>query len=195
MLRKVEIILCVAVAVAVLLRMALVSGSTSFLITMLMTLTFVYFYLGFLLFTGVSFKGMFRKASYEGIAGSRIAGAVFSGFALATVCVGVLFKLLSWPGSAIDLAVGLVLCAVILVISFMKIGGKYSGYYKPLVVRMLIACVLSAGLLSMPQKAYLEFMQRDNPAYVRAVEEMWKDPTNATLMKRVREEQKIMHHH
>ena len=195
MLRKAEIILCAAVAVAVLLRMALVSGSTSFLVSMLMTLAFVYFYFGFLLFTGISFKEMFRRASYEKIAGMRIVGAILSGFALSIVCVAVLFKLLSWPGDTFDLALGLVSCAIVLVTCFMKMNGRHAGYYKPLAARMIIACALCACLLAVPRKAYLEFMQRDNPAYVKAVEEVWKDPTNASLLQRAREEQKNMHHH
>ena len=195
MLRKVEAIFCVALLVALILRMSLVSGSSMALVIILMSLAFVYFYFGFLLFTGVTFKTMFKKVAYHGIAGLRIIGAMFSGFALSIACVGLLFKLLSWPGAALDLVAGLVSCSVILLISFIKRNGKYAAYYKPIVMRMIIATSLCFFLLILPGKVFLEFMQRDNPGYVKALEAMWKDPGNENLKNRVREEQKTMHHH
>jgi hypothetical protein len=60
---------------------------------------------------------------------------------------------------------------------------------------MIIATSLCAFLLILPSRIFLEFMQRDNHGYVKALEAVWKDPGNETLKNRVREEQKTMHHH
>ncbi len=194
-MKKVERFLVMLAFIGIIARLLLASGSSLTIVMSLMGLTFLYMYFGFALFNDIRLRDVLKKESYRGIATMRLAGAVLAGLALSMACVGILFKIQSWPGAVFNLGISMALCLTILAVCFTKIKGKYRQYYKRITTRLTIAVMFCALLLAIPRKNYLEFMQRDNPAFIKAEEALWNDPSNKELEKKVYEEQRNMNHH
>ena len=194
-MKKVERFLVMLALIGIIARLLLANGSSLAIVISLMGLSFLYMYFGFALFNDIRFRDISKKVSYGGVATMHIVGAILAGLALSMACIGILFKIQSWPGAVFNLRISLALCVVILVMSFPKLNGKYKQYYKRITVRLTMAAVLCVFLLVGPRKGYLEFMQRDNPAFIKAEEALWDHPDSIALQRQVTEEQRNMNHH
>jgi hypothetical protein len=194
-MKKIERFLIMLSLIGIIARMMLAGGSSLTLLLSLMSLSLLYMYFGFALFNDIRLRDIFKKASYKGLTTIHIVGAILAGLALSMACVGILFKVQSWPGATFDLGVSLSLCSIIIVISYSKIKGPHRQYYKRITSRLVVATVISAFLLVIPRKGYLEFMQRDNPAFIKVQEAQWDHPDSVALQQRVREEHNKMNHH
>ena len=114
-MKKIEISIFCILAIGLILQVIQIPGSSIFYILGWGLLSLFYFYLSFGYFNKVSLRRLFKRKSYAGIWYKEILLAIMSGIALSILCIGCLFKLQFWPGADLNLLVGLVLTALLLI--------------------------------------------------------------------------------
>lgn len=107
-----------------LMLMSVHAGTTIFAYSIL-ALSLMYFFWGFAFFNSIPLRNIFKRSAYASLPRYHVAGGIFTGIALFFACMGILFKLLWWPGALIELAGGIAFCFIILFISFIKKTAKY----------------------------------------------------------------------
>jgi hypothetical protein len=144
---KLEKILLIIASVALILKLLSIPGMSLFLVISLLGLAMLYFYFGFALFNQIEFKNIFKKASYQKIKNTRILGAIGVGSALSIICIGSLFKILHWLGSALYIYVGLSLAFVLMIISLIKFNKSKDDYYKTILIRLIPFSLFGVAIL------------------------------------------------
>ncbi len=172
----------------VILKFYFIASGNLFTVIGLMSLCWLYFYLSFALLNGIRLRTVFKKATYSGIPKWHIIGAIMCGGALGFGCLGILFKLESWPNPDINLLLGLVSGLVVTVISLMKLAGKHKIFYNRVLSRVVATTLLCLLFMMLPNGFFLKVFHRNNPAFIEALEQSEKDPTNQKLKDKVHEE-------
>lgn len=144
---KLEKILLIIAAVALILKLLSIPGMSLFLVISLLGLAMLYFYFGFALFNQIEFNNIFKKASYQKIKNIRILGAIGVGSALSIICIGSLFKIQHWLGSALYIYVGLSLAFVLMIISLIKFNKSKDEYYKTILIRLIPFSLFGVAIL------------------------------------------------
>ena len=144
-MKKSELLFGLMALLALALRFFALNGGPQLMIIALSGLALLYFYLGFALLNHIPFRKLFRKESYRAISGMRIFGAVAAGTALSQVVIGILFKLLRWPGAHEMLLIGLVGLSLVFVVAGIRYLQSRAAFYSSLFLRLAVfGCV---GLL------------------------------------------------
>lgn len=162
------------------------SGSLLMTITCWTLLSCLYFYLGVALFNNIGFRRMFKKDSYKNISSNRIAGAAGAGVTISILIIGIMFKVMNWPGSMIMLFGGLVAILPIIVFSLIKLlnkDTKKDGFYKGILYRTTIYLIISLIMISIPYKTWLEWRYPDNPEFVEISIKYHENPENKEIEK------------
>lgn len=144
-------------------------GYSIMLIISLLTIATLYFPLGFYFLCDKKIKTQNLPLS------------IFGGMALAMVPVGVLFKIMYWPGSFVDLVAGAVFSIVIFLVAYIK--GKNSSadlkkYYDQLVLRAAILTSLACLFLVIPSEGLIRFQYRQDPELARVKANYYLHPEN-----------------
>jgi hypothetical protein len=187
-MRKAEIIIIALCIVSVILNFMLVPGGVLFTLITLLALSTLYFYLGFALFNGIRLRKIFKKESYAGINALRIVGCIGTGMALSLLVIGLLFKLLAWPGSFINLLAGLFFVTVVLIISIIKFIMTKSSFYKLIIIRCAIFFIIGFIFINLRPYAIMDYKYKDFPAYLKAFKAHEADPMNPELQQKLEEE-------
>jgi len=108
-------------------------------------LMFFYNFFAFAFFNNIRLKNIFTGKSYQGISVLRIIGSIVSGWGLAALCVGILFKIMHWPGANSMLLSGFITIIVVLAIVLIKFFRSKNDFYKMVLLR--IAIIGGFGLL------------------------------------------------
>lgn len=149
-------------------------------------LSCLYFYLGAALFNNIGFRSMFKKDSYKNISSNRIAGAAASGATISILIIGIMFKVMNWPGSMIMLYAGLIAILPIIVFSLIKLLNnsiKKDNFYKGILYRTAIYLVISLIMIVIPYKKWLEWRYPDNPEFVEISIKYHENPENKEIEK------------
>lgn len=146
-------------------------------------ISWLYMLCSFALLNGIRLRNAFKKDSYEGISVWAIIGAAGAGFSLSAVSIGVLFKIMRWPGADINIYTGLTFSAIILLTALVRIAMKKTFAYKGIVIRAFSWIAVGAFFASISYRDIDKFIYRDNPAFVKVCEELEKDPYNDSLLK------------
>lgn len=188
-MKKAELILGAITLIALVLNLFLTPYSGVLTVLSLSALSAMYMYFSFALFNGVRLRHIFKKASYKEIPAMRIVGAVLTGFALAATIMGLLFKIQYWPGANVNLAVGVIGLAIVLIVGAIKYSMTKSKYYTGIFKRIAVYGGLGLILLILPRHTWLEFKYRNHPGYVEAFKKAMADPDNQELWDKVDQEQ------
>ena len=96
--------------------------SSLLLVLSIMFLSSFYLVLSFALFNKIRLREILKDDSYKATNSKNIIISVFSGFSFSIVLIGILFKLLLWPGGQIQLTVGIVslMFSVLIVFTLIK---------------------------------------------------------------------------
>ncbi|PZR19316.1 MAG: hypothetical protein DI539_14440 [Flavobacterium psychrophilum] len=187
-----ERILLLFAVIGIILSLIPIPGGNMLTILALGLLAMLYFYFGFAFFNGIRTRDMFKKSSYAGIKGVRIPGAIFTGMLLSVAVVGILFKVMMWPGASFMLLVGIVPFFVLTLTTILKYSGNKDGYYKRIFVRTIVFGSVSLLLYLLPANTILKIKYRCCPEYVNAVTAASQDPENEALQQKAREEEEKM---
>ena len=183
-----EKILVVGIVLALILKFNQYEGSDLLLLWSLTILAGIYYPLGFLLFNQIRLRNIFKKSSYRDVSSGQIVVAVVAGLGLANVCIGVLFKLLVFPGSHNLIIAGLVIMMISMVVAVIRIR-KYDDRNAPMISRRLvIAGVLGLVALLIPHLTIVKFQYRNYPRYIEAYERADANPKDKTLQKEKQKE-------
>jgi hypothetical protein len=171
-------------------RLLFIAGGAVMLVFAILVLSIVYLFFGFALFNRLELSTIFRKSAYAAIPSVRIVGAIVAGCAVTLACLGILFALMLWEGYTAILTVSSTLCLGSIVISMVLRRGENDPFFRRILARTLPATAICLLLLFTPRIAYLKVMYRNHPAYIEALEQLRKDPSNQHLRDKVEEEWK-----
>ena len=186
-MKKVEIVLVLLVLIMIpSYFLDYIPGSLLFLPFII--LSCLYFYFGFILFTGVPLKKMFKKDSYKGISTGKILGAISAGIIVSIIVLGILFSIMNWPFSGENLLIGLIFLMVITTISLFKYLKQPNLYYKKILFRSITYSLVSVLFLYvLPSHFFVSLKYREYPEYVNTVKQLHKDPDNMELKQKEEE--------
>lgn len=187
-MQKTEILLAFFALTGFILSLMLIPGSAIMSILSLSLLSMLYFYFGFALFNGISLRDIFKKQSYNGISGIRIAGAIGTGFALSVIVIGLLFKTRYWPGASAMLITGLPCLLIIIILAGIRYMFGKDLYYSRILKRTLPFAGLGLLFMFITYADLAAIKYRNHPEYVNALRESEKYPDSLELWNRAEAE-------
>ncbi len=107
-MKKAELILIAITIVGCILHLLNIGGGSFFTTIFSLILSLLYFPLGIFLFNDVKLSRIGKKESYNGLNVFKQVSFVLIGMALQVLVLGILFKVMFWPGANIMSVMGLV---------------------------------------------------------------------------------------
>ncbi|HCW06493.1 MAG TPA: hypothetical protein DGG95_03900 [Cytophagales bacterium] len=189
-MKLIERIILLVFFLAILLKAGLFRGTRASLEISTLLLSMLYFYFGFALFNGIGFRAMFKKSSYAGVSVGKISGAIALGLALSSVLIGILFKLMFWPGANEMIMIGGTgLLIILLVASVVMVIKKKSldSFYKGIFLRGSVALIFALVFFFTSQKSLIRFFHRDNPTFAELMIKAMGNPQDEELQRQLEE--------
>jgi NADH:ubiquinone oxidoreductase subunit 6 (subunit J) len=112
--------------------------------------------------------------------------SIVTGIFLSYCLMGILFKFQFYNGGQFIISVGAITSIIILgVICYMggKAAEELKTYYKNMVLRTSIICILSIILYFTPTHSLYKIFHRDNPERVRLYMQTYDNPDNKDYQK------------
>ena len=191
-MKKAEITLLVLAFIGILFTFLHYPGSGVITILSFSSLSVMYMYFGFALFNNIRLRSIFKKASYTGISRRRIIGGIGAGAALSLSAIGMMFKFQSFPGTLIQLGIGLLALIIVAIISLVKNRKSTDAYYPNILKRVISFAIVCTFLIVVPHKMWLTMKYPGYPEFVNAILEAEEDPDNQALWDKVAEEEDKM---
>jgi hypothetical protein len=191
-MKKTELIAGIIAVLSIILQALLLPGGNVLTVLSLSVLAILYFYCGLLLFNDIRLRAAFKKISYAGISTSRKIGSIGTGFALATIVIGILFKIQYWPGANVMLMDGFAMLVIVCIVAGFKYPKNKSEYYNRIFKRAAIFGGFGLLLMIVPPYSWSQLKYRNHPAYRDALKNSGEDPTNQSLWDKVKEEKEKM---
>lgn len=168
------------------LNVSLVPGGAILTVFSFALLSCFYFYFGFAFLNGIRLRHTFKKSSWKGISTLRILSAIFSGFAISSSLIGLLYYFLFWPGAKVMLLSGLFFMGITLIVGSIK--NNKTIFYKRILTRIIVFTAVTFIFYLIPKERLLEFKYRNHPSYVEAMKNVWKNPYDIEARKQLDEE-------
>jgi len=118
-------------------------GGNIALVLSLMLLSLFYFAASYFLYNPTQMV-VVDGYSYKQTSTKKALLAVITGMSMPVALIGLLFRLMHWPGAAVMLLVGLVTIAPIAILNLVLFLNRKDEFYQPLAIRTLIVAILSA---------------------------------------------------
>ncbi|UGS19788.1 hypothetical protein [Flavobacterium cyclinae] len=153
-------------------------GAGPLMIISLLGLAFCYFPFGFYFFSDKNFKTQ------------NIGISIVFGWMLSISIIGILFKLMFWPGAAPMLIVGATtsfILAGVAVILFAKSTDLLKNYYKNLLIRTVVFLVLSVGCLILPNSVIINHYYSTQPELKELYLRQQENPQDESIQKEIEE--------
>lgn len=151
------------------LKMFNIPGYSILLILSLLIISLLYFPFAFYFFSDKSLKTQ------------NIFLSIFGGMILAIIPIGVLFKLMFWPGADISLIGGITLTAIFLILTYFmykKSSTDLNTYYKNYLTRILFWLVISIIFYSISKKQLLQIQHSNDPKLLELKINAYENPDN-----------------
>jgi len=165
-MKKIEKILALLTPLGLVMKFLFIPGYSLLLIFPLMFLELIYFIFGFVLFNNISLTGIFKKASYVDITPLKMLGSIVLGWSLSLVISGIIFKIQSYNGGALQLISGLTTTLIILIVALIKRPKTKSQFYNAVFSRIIIIGGLGLILLFTPSILFHKINYHDDPEYL-----------------------------
>lgn len=178
----------ILVAIAVLgliVSLSLWPGGNIALVLSLSLLSLIYFVFGFALFNDIRLKNIFKSAAYKNSNALQIVAGVFTGIAMSTAVIGLLFVALRWPGGNVILLQGMIAAGIITLIAAIKYSSKNNKMYLLILRRVLPVFLLSLLLYFFSTQIFIKFKYREYPEFVQAYERAEENPHDTKLWEEV----------
>jgi hypothetical protein len=176
-MRIVEIILIILFGLSLLWFYAFVVGADEILMIVLTLLSLLYFGFGFLLFSNVGLRAMF-KGGFAGVSAATFLMAAATGLALSIVTIGILFKLLLMPGANEMLTIGCTFAGVLFVTNVVLYISSRTRASMICVTRLGPFLLIGIVLLLTSGLALVKVRYRSYPLYIDAYTKYSSDPRN-----------------
>ena len=146
-----------------------IPGHSLLLIVSLGILSFLYFPLAFYFYSDKTFKQR------------NVVLSVLGGMVLSIIPMGILFKLLTWPGYHVQLGTALVLTPILLVnVLFLsrKANEDTKTYYKNYMTRIIFWFTMCVAFHFISTVTLIKIKYRDDPELVRLKLQSFENPDN-----------------
>lgn len=151
-------------------------GGNILLILSLMFLTIIYFPFAFYFFSGKTFKNQ------------NFAVSIIFGWLLSIVLIGIMFKLMFWPGNQIMILGGCVTAPFLLIAAFILFRNAREDlktYYKNLLIRTTVLTIVIFVILVIPIKALIQFQSNGDQERARLMLLHYTTPENEFYKKQL----------
>lgn len=165
-------------------------GGNLLLILTFLFLSLIYFFLGFALFNGIRFRRLFKSESYKNISSLRILAALAAGFSLSITVIGILFKVMFWPGSYVNMIFGLICLTIITIVLIVKKYNSQSDFGNKILKRSALYGGIAFCLLFIPNSRIAEVKYRNDPKYANLLINVMNNPNNEEFQLELEEEQR-----
>lgn len=155
--------------------MMLWPGGTIMILTSLMSLSCLYFFLGFSFLNNIRLRNILKKESYSDLSTLRIIGAIVAGVNLSVLLIGLLFRLMRWPGATFMLFVTFLPSLIILGVAIIKQINTSQRSYLKVITRTGFFLAFAAVLYFQPM-VLQKIRYKDYPKLIKAMEEYDKNP-------------------
>lgn len=171
---RTEKTLAVVFVVAVLLMLFHVPGEGIITVISLSTLSMLYF------------PGAFYFFSDKDIKRQNLGLSIVSGLLLSLIPLGILFKIMHWPGGEMYLLLGSVSAPIILAFVYIlktKAADELTTYYKNMVQRTSVLAVLALTFYLIPSETLIKINYWDDPELARLKTLHYTNPENEEYKK------------
>ena len=180
-MKKLEKILVFIMLIALVMKLYLMPGGSSISEISMVLLSLIYFPFGFAFLNQIPMRKIFSKDAYKEQTTIRLICAIGVGISLSAICIGILFKLNSWPGSNRYIIVGLLTLFIIQGVAlFRKIKLKQK-IYSFMVRRIAILSILGIIFLILPDLPIERIRFGNHPDYIKACEDYLNHPQDAVM--------------
>lgn len=179
-----ELVLAISFIIAIILSIHLFPGAGLLAILFGSLLSMLYFYFGFAFFNNIPLSSIFKKSSYTAVSTTRIVGGIAVGFVLSTATIGILFKLMSWPGADFIVLIGLASMIVVFAIAIFKNIRNKSSYYHKIFLRLGVWGIIATLFFVTANHTLLNYKYRNHQEYLQALKNEIADPTNTALIEK-----------
>ena len=181
-MRKIEFVLIIMIIIGLALTLLLIPGGSIIFGLSSGLLAMLYYPLGFMVYSDIPIKGVFKKSSYSHTNTRRIFGSVVVGIVLSIIIIGCLFRINIYPGDQIMLRMGLSLLTIGLVVTLILYFQRNKDvFYKQILIRILIIGAIGITLVFIPTDFLIDVRFRDRPEAAKLLKKMKKDPQNKEL--------------
>lgn len=118
--------------------------------------------------------GTKKESTYE----NNTALSILAGIALCFAIIGVLFRLMIWPGDFVELIAGCVFTGAVLIAGAILFKGK-PNYYRQLFIRVGAVFFISLILLFVSGMDVYRFVHRDDPALIEKFGKVKENPDDS----------------
>jgi hypothetical protein len=184
-MKKTELILGIIISLSVIMNLLMIPFAGPLNVVSIGALAMIYVPLGYFIFNNTKLSDLSDQEVSKGISTMKAIGTIGLGVALSITLIGILFKLMRWPGANTNLAAGLFLQGIILIIAYLRYSQNKSSDY--IIIFKRIAIIGGTGLILflLPHYAIMEFKYRNHPSYIEAVKKSDAHPENKELREEV----------
>ena len=175
---KTEKILASLFLLTYILKCLAIPGGAFMMLIVLMALSFVYFPGGFYFLA----DGNLKK--------QNIALSIVTGMVLSIVVLGLLFKLMYWPGAALMLLVSLGITLPLTIAFYFirkKEGDELKGYYGKLLGRTVAGAVIALTFYLVPMSVLIRVQHWQDPELARRKILFYSDESNEDYKKQYKD--------
>ena len=178
-IRKVEKVLVVFIIIGVLFKILHFPGAYPLIILGVGSLSIVYFLSGVINKSGTP-KWLEKIFTDENQNNFLVPNLVF-GYVFSIGLIGILFKVMRYPGEGPMLTVAISGFAIAFLFSYFRLKDKFMEKVSPYFTRIFIIGGLVAVFYAIPKEAIIDFYYGDYPGYAKVLKELDKDPFNTDL--------------
>jgi len=190
-MRKTENILSIIGIAFLLLNILFIfPGVNSLLILIFTILSLIYSFLGFALFNEIQFRKLFKKESYNNVSSLRILVAVAAGISLSITIIGILFKIMFWPGYYINMLFGIVCLTLIIIVILVNKFNRQSEFGNKILNRSIVFGGIAICLTFISNQKIAAIKYRNDPKYAKAMIDVMDNPNNEEYQLKLEEEQR-----
>lgn len=180
-MKRVEKVFLIILIVSLIYKYLYGVGSSLLLLLSINILAVFYLYFSFALLNDIEFRKIFKKASYPKNVRKRLAISIFTGIAISTSLMGILFKIQDYPGADLLLLASLGFTMALSLITLYKNYKVDGDFYFNVFIRVGITALIIISMFKIPEKALLEWQYPDSPEYIKAVIDVRNNPKNDSL--------------
>lgn len=182
-MKRLEKILIVLSIISLIMMFNQYQGSTWMLMISLTLLACIYFPLGFLFFSQIGVRQLFKGALRNAKA-VNLLSAFFVGLGVSNLCMGILFRFLHFPGGNEMLIAGLAIAVIMLIVTIIRYYKTRNAEITLSISRLAAFSIASLALLFTSSRTLLSIQYRNYPRYVDAYLKYMDNPTPETARER-----------
>ncbi|WP_445717365.1 hypothetical protein [Flavobacterium sp.] len=175
---KIEKVLSIVFIISLIFKLMHWPGGSPLMVLSLLILAFCYFPFGFYFFSDKNFKTQ------------NIGISVVFGWLLSISLIGILFKLMFWPGYGPMLLIGTLTAVPLIgvaILLFTKSSDVLKNYYKNLLIRTAVIFLLSLLCFLLPNSVLINYYYSNEPELKELYLKQQENPEDETVQKEIEE--------